>query len=166
MKVIVLDSSALINAPVLEFKEKLMTTEKALNELKSMEAKYLALNAIKQKKLFLVEPEEKFKEKIEQLIEEKGFKRKLSETDKSILALALQLKRKKAKVEVITDDYSIQNFLKILKIKFFGILQGKIKKILEFELVCPACNKKFLHKYASKYCDFCGSKLTKKAIFK
>lgn len=165
MKKLILDSSALINAPVLSFKEELLTTEKAFNELKTIEVKHLALNAIKQGKLKIIEPKQEFIEKVKEKIEEKGFKKKLSNADKSIIALALQLKKEKKAIEVITDDYSIQNFLKIFRIKFSGILQGKIKKILEFKLICPGCNKEFLHKYNAKYCDFCGSQLIKKPIF-
>ena len=116
-KTIILDSSALINAPVLSFDEPLITTEKAFKELKSMEARHLANNAIVQGNLKIMEPEKEFLEKINETIEEKGFKGKLSETDKSILALALQMKKQKQSIEVITDDYSIQNFLQIFKIK-------------------------------------------------
>jgi rRNA maturation endonuclease Nob1 len=60
-----------------------------------------------------------------------GVKR-LSPADESVIGLALELVERGEKVNVFTDDYSIQNVLKWRKIPFSGILQTGIKKARSF----------------------------------
>ena len=51
-----------------------------------------------------------------------------SDADSSLIALAIEFKQRKTKFIVITDDYSVQNILKKLKIKFRGVAQKEIKE--------------------------------------
>ena len=56
----------------------------------------------------------------------------LSDADASIIALSAEFRERGEKFEVITDDYSVQNVLKKLKIKFSGVAQGEIKRHRSF----------------------------------
>lgn len=161
-----LDASALLNDPNFRFEENnsYVTTTEIMDEWKTFEAKFLAENALHKNLLKIEEPELKFREQIASLVRQHGFN-KLSKPDISLLALSLQYQSKKEDFAVITDDFSIQNFLKILKIPFSQAIQGKIDKILSLKNVCPGCNRVFLDPMA-KTCDFCGSRLKKQAIFK
>ncbi len=130
----VLDASALINEPNFSFEEKhsYITTRLVVQELKTFETKYLTDNALHHDILKIKNPEEKTLKKIEKLVKKKGF-RPLSPADVSVIALALELKNSGKNFQVLTDDYSVQNFLKLLKISFSSVIQGEIKKTIEFE---------------------------------
>ena len=166
-KTFLLDASAIIAEPSLDLNAKLITTGKILSELKSMETKGLALHALMTEQLEIREPKEERLKEIEALVSEKGFKTKLSVQDRELLALALQLSREKADLLVLTDDFSIQNFLAILKIPFESVHDKGIEKIMEFSLECIGCGKKyaFSDKLAGK-CLHCGSRVRKKPEFR
>src|SRR3989338_6542929 len=142
-KFFLLDASAIIAEPSLDLNEKLITTSKILDELKSMETHNLALHALMTQQLEIHDPQQKSIDKIESLALKKGFKTKLSIQDKELIALALELSRKKHDLIVLTDDFSIQNFLAILKIPFESIHGKGIEKIMEFSLNCIGCGKKY-----------------------
>ncbi|PIU21857.1 MAG: hypothetical protein COT15_00075 [Candidatus Diapherotrites archaeon CG08_land_8_20_14_0_20_34_12] len=161
-----LDASALLNDPNFRFEEKnsYITTTQIMDEWKTIEVKFLAENALHKNILKIEEPEPNFLEEIVSLVKKYGFN-KLSKPDISLLALSLQHKSKNEDFTVVTDDFSIQNFLKILKIPFFQAIQGKIDKILSLKNVCPGCSRIFKDPNL-KTCDFCGSRLKKVPIFK
>ena len=126
--VLLLDSSALLNAGF-SFKEgtEHLITSNCVSELKSMESRLLADNALAQGLLVIFDPCPHSVQSMLNFLEKLGDKR-LSKADVSVLALASELKAKGREVEVVTDDYSIQNALKALKIQFRPILQKGIKK--------------------------------------
>jgi UPF0271 protein len=128
-KTLLLDSSAVINDANFSFSLKfanLMTFE-CFDELKSMEARLLADNALKQGLLELKSPCPSSIQKMLVFLGKIGDKR-LSSADISLLALASELKEKSKEFSVVSDDYSVQNALKLLKIPFQSALQGRIKK--------------------------------------
>lgn len=82
--------------------------------------------------------------------EETGDSRRLSSTDKEILALAMELG-----YEIVSDDYSLQNLASVLGIPFRSFDQRGIKEVMEWEAKCLGCGKRFpadVHE-----CDICGS---------
>jgi UPF0271 protein len=82
--------------------------------------------------------------------EKTGDSRRLSSTDKEILALALDLD-----YQLVTDDYSIQNIAKVLGIPYKGLEQKGIRKVVHWEFRCLGCGKTFNSDVA--VCDICGS---------
>lgn len=160
-----LDSSALINSPSFEFKpaESYLLTGEILAELKEMKIRHLAENALFQGVLKISEPAQKTIEKVAGKISSKGFN-KVSKADISLIALAFELKESKKKFEVITDDYSIQNFLKMFKIPYESVSQKGIKKTISFSVKCRGCGKKFKPETRLKKCDDCGSGLGRTRI--
>ena len=63
-----------------------------------------------------------------------------------------------------SDDYTIQNTLKIMDIPYSGIITEGIKEIYNWKKVCQGCKKEFEEDYPFDDCDVCGSKIFKKRI--
>jgi UPF0271 protein len=79
-----------------------------------------------------------------------GDSRRLSSTDKEILALALDIG-----YELVTDDYSVQNVAAIIGIPCSGLDQKGISRVIVWESRCVGCGKRF--PAATEECDVCGS---------
>jgi UPF0271 protein len=82
--------------------------------------------------------------------EKTGDSRRLSETDKELLALALDLS-----YELISDDYSIQNLAVVLGIPCKGMDQKGIAEVFEWQARCKGCGKVFPADV--RICDVCGT---------
>ena len=78
-----------------------------------------------------------------------GDSSRLSETDKEILALAMDLG-----YQLLTDDYSIQNLATVLGVPYRGFDQKGITKVLVWEAKCTGCGK--ILGPEIKECDVCG----------
>ena len=128
----VLDASAVLNDFSFSFspEHSYVVTSEVMDELRDLRSKQLAENALHTGLLRIVSPGEKHSAEAKSLAEEHGFS--LSKADLSVLALAMQFKGEGKEFEVVTDDYSLQNFLKMLKIPFSAVIQGEIKRVLSF----------------------------------
>jgi len=157
-----LDSSAVLNDFSFQFKEEhsYITTPLAFDELRDLRSRHLALNALQNGLLKIKEPGNESIKLVEKAVAEKGFSR-LSKTDISLLALAIDLKGEKKKFRLVSDDYSIQNFCKLLKIPFESVIRGKIKETISFALKCPGCGKMAKKGSKAKQCSVCGTRLVK-----
>lgn len=82
--------------------------------------------------------------------EASGDSRRLSSTDKEILALALDLG-----YQLVTDDYSVQNVAALLGLPCRGFDQKGISRTIAWESRCAGCGKRFAA--GIKECDICGS---------
>ena len=124
----ILDASALLNDENFSFEGKnpYFMTSRVLGELRDFRSKSLAENALKQGSLKILDPCENSMQITFDKCDESGTN--LSDADASVVALAIEFRERKEKFVVITDDYSVQNILKKLKIDFRGIAQGEIKK--------------------------------------
>ncbi len=89
-------------------------------------------------------------------IENSGDILRLSEVDKQVVALAVTL-RKKFYPVVVTDDYSIQNILKILNIPYKSVLTQGITEVYGWIKICRGCRKKYPPDYDYEECEICGS---------
>ncbi len=106
----VADTSFIIHHPKI-FERKVIIPPSVLEEIKS---------PIVRLKLELwgfevLEPKEKYIEKVKKEAEKIGYLDKLSDVDIEVLALALE-----RRAVLLTDDFSMQNVAKRLKIKFKG----------------------------------------------
>jgi UPF0271 protein len=86
----------------------------------------------------------------------------LSETDKHVLALALELKTTACDPQIVTDDYSIQNVAKRLGIEFTSLATLGIRRVLEWIRYCPACHREYAANSAFTECVVCGTQLKRK----
>ncbi|HJX04840.1 MAG TPA: nucleic acid-binding protein [Thermoplasmata archaeon] len=98
----------------------------------------------------VLSPSQKSMQRVVKESEKTGDSRRLSLTDKELLALALDLG-----YELISDDYSIQNLARSMGIPFRGMDQKGIREVFEWQARCIGCGKTFPANV--RRCDICGS---------
>ena len=159
----VFDASAFINGfkPTSKYN---YTVPEITAEIKDFESRLLYDSAVDDGILIVQDVDRKFLEKTEENISKSGDVLRLSLPDKKIIALALMLIDEGKTVKVISDDYTIQNTLKIMDIPYSGIITEGIKEIYNWKKVCQGCKKEFEESYPFDDCDVCGSKIFKKRI--
>ena len=159
----VLDASAFINGfkPTSQYN---YTVPEITAEIKDFESRLLYDSAVDDGILIVQDVDRKYLDKTEENISKSGDVLRLSLPDKKIIALALMLIDEGKSVKVISDDYTIQNTLKIMNIPYSGIITGGIKEIYNWKKVCQGCKKEFEENYPFDDCDVCGSKIFKKRI--
>ena len=159
----VLDASAFINGfkPTSKYN---YTVPEITAEIKDFESRLLYDSAVDDGILIVQDVDRKFLEKTEENISKSGDVLRLSLPDKKIIALALMLIDEGKTVKVISDDYTIQNTLKIMDIPYSGIITEGIKEIYNWKKVCQGCKKEFEESYPFDDCDVCGSKIFRKRI--
>ena len=106
----------------------------------------------------------KYIDEVNGIISESGDVLRLSAPDKKLIALALMLKDEGKNIKVISDDYTIQNTLKIINIPYSGIITEGIKGVYNWKKICEGCKKEFDENYPFDDCDVCGSRIFKKRI--
>jgi endoribonuclease Nob1 len=159
----VLDASAFINGFDLESNNN-YTAPEITQEVKDFESKLTLDMAINDGRLIIQDVDEKYIKEVNEVISESGDVLRLSNPDKKLIALALMLKDEGKNVKVVSDDYTIQNTLKIINIPYRGIITEGIKGIYNWKKVCEGCKKEFDESYRFDDCDVCGSKVFKKRI--
>ena len=159
----VLDASAFINGFNLEFSNN-YTAPEITEEVKDFESKLMLDMAIDDGRLIIRDVDERYMEYLDKIISESGDSLRLSVPDKKLIGLALMLNDENKEIKVITDDYTIQNTLKILNIPFSGVLTSGIKEVYNWKKVCEGCKKEFDEDYPFDDCDICGSKIFKKRL--
>ena len=129
-----------------------------------MKSKILLDQAIEEGKIIIKEPKEEFIKELNEIISKSGDDLRLSEADKKLLALALDLRCENENIKVLTDDYSMQNVLKIIDIPYGSIITEGIKGIYNWVKTCEGCKKEFDADYPFDDCEICGSKVFKRRI--
>lgn len=159
----ILDASAFIGGFVPEGKLN-FTVSEVTNEVRDLKSKLILDNAIEEGNLTIKNPQEEFINKLEEIISSSGDSLRLSIPDKQLLALALEIQSTYKNIIVLTDDYSIQNVLKILKLPFKSIITEGIKGVYNWKITCSGCKKEYPDDYSYYECEICGSKLFKRRI--
>lgn len=157
-RIYVLDTSALIGgfSPGRGGGEQ-VTVPSVLEELKEgISRSRLEAGILERKVRVLESPREELRE-VERLAARTG--NRLSRTDRELLALALSLKKGEEEVEVVTDDYGLQNLASVMGIPHRGLLMPGIRRVLRWIKVCPACGRKY--PVRNRSCSACGSELKK-----
>ena len=67
---------------------------------------------------------------------------------------------------VVTDDYSIQNVLKIMGIPYRSVLTKGIEDVVGWVKICKGCKKKYPSDTVLIECEICGSPIYRKRINK
>ena len=159
----VLDASAFINGFKL-INNKNFTVPEITAEIKDFESKLTFDMAIDEGKLIIQDGPYEYVEHVESIISKSGDVLRLSVPDKKLISLAYMLLKQENNVKVITDDYTIQNSLKIMRIPYSGIITDGIKEIYNWKKVCEGCKKEYDEDYPFDDCEICGSKIFKKRI--
>jgi UPF0271 protein len=107
-------------------------------------------------------PAQEAREKVDECAIQVGDSFFLSETDKQVLALALDLKSSGSTPQIVTDDYSIQNVAKRMGIEFTSLATFGIRRVLEWMRYCPACHREYAANCVSTECVVCGTALKRK----
>lgn len=144
----VLDSSALFSMQDLP-EGTLYTVSGVISELKKYKDQRLDYW---DEFLEIRDPSDEYVKIIESAAVSSGDDKRLSPVDKTVLALA-----KETESTILTDDYSIQNLAKILKIPFKGIGMKEIKEVITWTYRCTGCFKIWEENHAD--CPVCGSPL-------
>ena len=164
--VYILDASAFINGyePEYDFN---YTVSDITHEVKDLESQIRLNQAISEGKLIIKDPGEDFKLQLEEIIKESGDSLRLSGPDKNLIALALNMKSSTDdNVKVLTDDYSIQNVLRIIKIPYGSIITEGIRGVYNWVKTCQGCKREYPDDYPFEDCEVCGSPLFKRRIKK
>lgn len=159
----VLDASAFINGFKMDSNNN-FTVPEITAEIKDFESRLTFDMAIDEGMLVIQDVSTKYISCVNNIISESGDILRLSLPDKKLIALAYMLTEEGRDVRVITDDYTIQNTLKIMDIPYSGIITEGIKGIYNWKKVCEGCKKEFDEEYPFDDCEICGSKIYKKRI--
>lgn len=159
----VLDASAFINGFQLTSKKN-FTVPEITSEIKDFESKLKFDAVLNENKLKIIDVDSSYIEAVDRIISKSGDILRLSYPDKKLISLAYMFSQEGYNVKVISDDYTIQNTLKIMNISYSGVITDGIKGIYNWKMVCDGCKKEFDENYPFDDCDVCGSKLYKKRI--
>ncbi len=109
------DTSVLLHS---DFTGQITTVQEVIDEVKTKKHR----ERLEFREIKVLEPEEKFVEKVQKEAEKADFEKKISVTDKKLLALALETGD-----ILLTDDYAIQKLAKVMGIKFKPFQMGGVK---------------------------------------
>jgi len=158
----VLDSTAIIQGvdPNL-LKRESFTIRELLDEIGEIGRRWMRIKtAMMLGKLVIRDPSIKAREKVEQTSKEYGVYSKLSKPDIKILALGYELcNEENYDIEIISDDYDIQNTATILNLKYVSIGVTEIRKTYRYVKYCSACKRRYPG-YTGTICPVCGYRLT------
>jgi endoribonuclease Nob1 len=163
-RIIVLDTSAfLAGFDPFAFGEEQVTVPKVEEEIKrNSMIKTRFETAVESGKIKVKAPTKESFDSAKASANKVGDLHKLSETDMQLLALALELNTEGYAPQVVTDDYSIQNVAKQLKIEFVTLGTFGIKRLFEWIRYCPACHREYPANSKVKECRICGTELKRK----
>jgi len=163
--VYVLDASAIIGG-FSSKKSQNFITATVISEIKDFKSKLYLESAIEDGSITIIEPESVDIKNVSDIIIKSGDVLRLSDVDKNLVALAFKLKREHKNPLVVTDDYSMQNVLKIVGIPYRSVLTEGINEIYGWVKICKGCKKKYPPEYVFDECEICGTRIIKKRIKK
>lgn len=163
MKVYNLDASALINGFFNENELNVMVSS-AVNEIKDINAEMLLNSCIKDNKIKIEDVNVGDYDQLNEVLLESGDLMRLSQTDKEVIALAIKYNSMGYDVITVTDDYSLQNVLKLLNLQFKTVYTKGISKTISWEKICKGCRKKYPKDTQEEECEICGSPIIRKRV--
>ncbi len=147
-------------------KSKNYITASVIEEVKDFKSKLFLESTIEEGLITIMEPDPLDIKNVTDVIRKSGDVLRLSDEDRNLVALSFKLKREEKDPMVVTDDYSMQNVLKIVGIPFRSVLTEGITEIYGWVKICKGCKKKYPHEYAFDECEICGTRIIKKRIKK
>jgi endoribonuclease Nob1 len=118
--------------------------------------------AVESGRLKIFAPSQEFINKVKASATSVGDSFFLSETDKQVLALALEIRARGDDPQIVTDDYSIQNVAKQLGLGYISLVTFGIKRLLTWIRYCPACHRTYPANFKATECPICGTALKRK----
>ncbi len=119
--------------------------------------------AIETKKLKIKVPKKEYVNKINEISKDTGDFNALSDADKGLLAISLELLEKQGEgLRVYSNDYSIENICAQTKIPFSSLYKDGIDFMIMWEIYCPFCKKIYRAEDLNKICEICGKILRRR----
>ena len=159
----VLDASAIINGFKINSNNN-YTVPEITSEIKDLKSKLTFDMLIEEGNLIIQDVPNKYISSVNDVISMSGDILRLSMPDIKLISLACMLQDEGKDVKVISDDYTIQNTLKIMEIPYSGVMTEGIKGIYNWKKVCEGCKKEYDDDYPFDDCEICGSQIFKKRI--
>ena len=159
----ILDASAFINGFKM-LSNNNFTVPEITAEIKDFESRLVFDMACDEGKLIIQDADSSYVSEVERIISSSGDVLRLSLPDKKLIALADMLSQQGKNVKVISDDYTIQNTLKIMNIPYSSIMTDGIKGVYNWKKVCRGCKKEYDEDYIFDDCEICGSKIYEKRV--
>lgn len=159
----ILDASAFINGFKM-LSNNNFTVPEITAEIKDFESRLVFDMACDEGKLIIQDADSSYVSDVERIISSSGDVLRLSLPDKKLIALADMLSQQGKNVKVISDDYTIQNTLKIMNIPYSSIMTDGIKGVYNWKKVCQGCKKEYDEDYIFDDCEICGSKIYEKRV--
>jgi UPF0271 protein len=159
----VLDASAFINGFKI-ISNNNFTVPEITSEIKDFESKLKFDTALEEGSLVIEDVSSEYISCVNDIISESGDILRLSLPDIKLISLAYMLRENGENVKVISDDYTIQNTLKIMDIPYSGVITEGIKGIYNWKKVCEGCKREYPDDYPFEDCEICGSRIFKKRI--
>ena len=159
----VLDASAIINGFKINSNNN-YTVPEITSEIKDLKSKLTFDMLIEEGNLIIQDVPNKYISSVNDVISMSGDILRLSMPDIKLISLACMLQDEGKNVKVISDDYTIQNTLKVMEIPYSGVMTEGIKGIYNWKKVCEGCKKEYDDDYPFDDCEICGSRIFKKRI--
>lgn len=165
MRVLVLDTSAFIMGFNPTGTEDVYSVHRVEDELAQGTMPYLRFRVSRQKGSLVVrDPSDESRKMVENASSNTGEAGFLSEADRDVVALALDLKSEGHDPVVVSDDYGVQNLSEHLKIGYGSLANIGIVHQFNWIMVCPACHRRY--KVPEKVCRVCGTELKRRVLSK
>jgi endoribonuclease Nob1 len=164
-EVYVLDASAIIGGFIGK-KIPNFTTSQVLLEIKDLKSQLTLQSALEDGLITIKEPAPGDIKEVEEVMMGSGDLLRLSDEDKGVVSLAVNLKKDNKSPTVVTDDYSMQNVLKIIGIPYKSVLTRGIEGLVGWVKFCKGCKKRYPPDYDFAECEICGSPISRKRIKK
>jgi len=163
-QVVILDTSAFVAGfDPFSLPQEQVTVPKVEEEIKRNSMVKMRFEmAIESGKVKVREPSQEAISKMVAYANKVGDAHKLSDADKQLLALTIELKTAGYTPQIVTDDYSIQNVATQIGVEFLSLATFGIKRLLEWIRYCPACHKQYAADCKFKDCQVCGTELKRK----
>ena len=144
---------------------KMITTPNVFDEAsKHTASEALLLSFQEQGMLEIRSPEEQLVKQVNEAARTMGDLKSLSENDRQLIALALEMKttHPQDSVQLMSDDYSVQNTCSRLKIACLRLKKAGIKKAIRWEIYCPDCFMTYSADLFGQECERCGAVLKRR----
>ena len=166
---LVLDTSALITGVLQSGIDlKMYTTPLVIDEARGRgRSSFIRTEAQRARDLAIMEATPEITNSVKTKIKQLGESSRLSETDISVIALALYLKGEgNPDVTIMSDDYSLQNIATSMGLNVKASNTQGILHQIGWSYYCPACFKEYTQTPKDMLCRTCGTKLKRKPISK
>ncbi len=165
MRVLVLDTSAFIMGFNPSLVGQTFTVDAVEDELSKGTMVQLRFRLSKEKgDLTVKPPSDRARATVEATSRKTGEKGYLSQADRDVVALTLDLKDSGLDPTIVSDDYAVQNLAEHLGLKYGSLANFGIIHKFRWVMYCPACHRRF--KPPEKNCRVCGTGLKRKVLSK